>query len=280
MPNATWVYIVGTSCNGNYIFQAFNKRRTKFYVISFINGIVTIEPMMGTAIRDFAELVVNCFEKKSTFIDKVSQVFNCPKNNVLKGINFEFNDVNILVTKEDADVNKICAKYEAGLEANARKARLELEAYKKTDEYRLARAKTLKCKIRKEKVREEVLDIDKTTQLEFKDEEEKEKWNNWVKDNSYPFFNCYTMKYARLWGKYMQHIMSKHNKTVANIAENTFDLVDMDGITGFIYGCVVDILSQCWKHGEELRRWHNKKYNKEDIEGVVNPAILGVKPTK
>lgn len=280
MSNATRVYLVGNSCNGNYIFQAFNERRTKFYVISFINGIVTIDPMMGTDISDFAELIVGCFEKKSNFIDKVSQVFNCPKNNVLKGITFEFNDVNILVTKNDADVNKIYAKYKAGLEANARKARLELEAYKKTDEYRLARAKTLKREIRKEKVREEVLEIDKTTQLEFKDEEAKEKWNNWVKDNSYPSYNLYTMKYASWWGKYMQHVMSKHNKTVADIAENTFDLVDMDGITGFMYGCVVDILSQCWKHGEELRKWHNKKYNKEDSEGVINPAILVVKPTK
>ena len=280
MPNATMVYFVGTSCNGNYIFEASNERKTKFYVISFENGIATIDPMLGTAIGDFAELVAGCFEENSTFIDEVCQVFNCPENNVLKGICFSFNEVNILVTKNDADVNKIYAKYKAGLEAEAEKARLELEAYKKTDEYRLTHAKGLKRKMRKTKVREEAFFVVETTNVEFKDKEAEEKWNNWVKANSYPVYNQYTMKYASRWAKYMQYLMNKHSKTVADIAENAFDLIDTDGVTGFMYGCAVDILSQCWKYGEELRKWHNKKYNKEDSEGVINPAILVVKPTK
>jgi len=42
-----------------------------------------------------------------------------------------------------------------------------------------------------------------------------------------------------------------------------------------MYGASVQVLSQCWKYGEDLRKWHNKEYNHEG-EGVVNPAIVTV----
>ena len=43
-----------------------------------------------------------------------------------------------------------------------------------------------------------------------------------------------------------------------------------------MYGCAVSILSECWEYGEELRKWHNKKYN-HGGDGVVNPAVLTIK---
>jgi len=55
------------------------------------------------------------------------------------------------------------------------------------------------------------------------------------------------------------------------------------GITGFMYGCAVSFLSQCWAHGDELRRWHNldtqigdegEKANENG--GVLNPALLSI----
>ena len=51
---------------------------------------------------------------------------------------------------------------------------------------------------------------------------------------------------------------------------------DTEGITGFMYGCAVNILSQCWEYGEVLRKWHNKEYDYEG-DGVVNPAIMTVR---
>ncbi len=61
-----------------------------------------------------------------------------------------------------------------------------------------------------------------------------------------------------------------------DIAEKTSHAADNEGITGFMYGCAVSILAHCWKHGEELRKWHNGEY-KYDGDGVVNPAILTIK---
>lgn len=63
---------------------------------------------------------------------------------------------------------------------------------------------------------------------------------------------------------------------IVDIADSTSREADIEGITGFMYGCAVNALSQLWKYGEELRKWHNKEYNYEG-DGVVNPAILTIK---
>lgn len=51
---------------------------------------------------------------------------------------------------------------------------------------------------------------------------------------------------------------------------------DTEGITGFMYGCAVSILSQCWEYGQYLRKWHNKEYGYDGM-GVVNPAVMSLK---
>ena len=69
-------------------------------------------------------------------------------------------------------------------------------------------------------------------------------------------------------------------KDIASEAERE---ADEEGITGFMYGCAVGILAHVWKHGEELRVWHNLKtqFSTEGEEanlsgGVLNPALLCV----
>ena len=75
----------------------------------------------------------------------------------------------------------------------------------------------------------------------------------------------------------MRHIdqLIAEGKTVAEIADQTSKNCDIDLITGFMYGCAVNALSQCWTYGEELRKWHNNDYGYEG-DGVVNPAVLTV----
>lgn len=62
---------------------------------------------------------------------------------------------------------------------------------------------------------------------------------------------------------------------IVDIADSTSREADTEGITGFMYGCAVNALSQLWEYGEELRKLHNKEYNYEG-DGVVNPAILTI----
>ena len=80
--------------------------------------------------------------------------------------------------------------------------------------------------------------------------------------------------YAESWAKLMQVAIS-NGETVVQCAERTSHELGFYGITGFMYGAAVSILAASWKHGEELRKWHNKEYNHEG-DGVVNPAILTI----
>ena len=88
---------------------------------------------------------------------------------------------------------------------------------------------------------------------------------------------CFT--YAERWAEMLENkIDNSTESTLKVIVENANTLsheADTEGITGFMYGCAVSILSQCWKYGEELRKWHNKEYD-YDGEGVVNPVVLNI----
>lgn len=100
-----------------------------------------------------------------------------------------------------------------------------------------------------------------------------DEWKKCKESNSDPYGAC-AVEYAESWAKLMQVEISKGNQ-LKDIAESTSHELGYLGITGFMYGCAVGILSQVWKHGEELRKWHNGEYN-HDGDGIVNPAILKV----
>lgn len=107
-------------------------------------------------------------------------------------------------------------------------------------------------------------------ELELKDIEG---WHKSREANTDPYGKA-ALDYAEGWAKLMQIEIAK-GKTVKECAENTSFELNFLGITGFMYGCAVNLLSQCWVHGEDLRKWHNKEYGHEG-DGVVNPAILSV----
>ena len=107
-------------------------------------------------------------------------------------------------------------------------------------------------------------------------EENREAYNRFVEVNSTDSYSHGVVKYMHRWANLMEAEMAE-GKKIADIAERTSHEADKEGITGFMYGCAVSALSTYWEHGEELRQWHNSKYGHHG-EGVVNPAILTVKP--
>lgn len=102
-------------------------------------------------------------------------------------------------------------------------------------------------------------------------------YKDWYDKNKSPYGRaCFT--YAERWAELLEEKINKSDNIMNCIIENADKLgrkADTDGITGFMYGCAVSILSQCWEYGEYLRKWHNKEYD-YDGAGVVNPAIIGV----
>ena len=104
----------------------------------------------------------------------------------------------------------------------------------------------------------------------------KKEYKEYIENNSKDGYSQAVVIYADTWAKLMQLEIAK-GKTIKECADKTQEPCDYLGITGFQYGCIIEMLSEFWKHGEELRKWHNKEYGVgEDKKGVVNPAILTV----
>ena len=103
-------------------------------------------------------------------------------------------------------------------------------------------------------------------------------YKDWIDKNTDPYGRvCFT--YAERWAEMLENLIESSAdepmKVVVDNADRLSHEADVERITGFMYGCAVSILSQCWKYGEELRKWHNKEYN-YDGNGVVNPAVLTI----
>jgi len=80
-------------------------------------------------------------------------------------------------------------------------------------------------------------------------------WEECVKANDDGYGSC-AVRYAARWANYMEAAMES-GAPLENAAESTAHEANLEGITGFMYGCAVGILAKVWTHGEELRRWHN-----------------------
>lgn len=98
-------------------------------------------------------------------------------------------------------------------------------------------------------------------------------YKEWKLKNTDPY-GAAIFRYAEKWADSMEKEMIKGN-SVKDVAKKASREADNEGITGFMYGAAVNILSKCWIHGEELRIWHNDVYGHTG-DGIVNPAILNV----
>lgn len=107
-------------------------------------------------------------------------------------------------------------------------------------------------------------------------------WAKFVENNSKDPYSRGVVVFAEHWARLMQKEMDNSIK-LEDIADSTSHEADIDGITGFMYGCAVSVLAHCWKYGEQLRRWHNLDTQIEnegesanESGGVLNPALLSV----
>lgn len=104
-----------------------------------------------------------------------------------------------------------------------------------------------------------------------------EKYREGYNNNLDPYGHAvYT--FAERWAESMDKLIEttgEPEKTITENAEALSHAADIEGITGFMYGCAVSILAECWEYGEILRKWHNHEYH-YDGDGVVNPAILTI----
>lgn len=108
-------------------------------------------------------------------------------------------------------------------------------------------------------------------------------WNTQVEVNTDPYGSA-ILKFAENWANLMEEKLAQGH-ALEDIAEELSFIASANAghITGFMYGAGVSILSACWEHGEQLRRWHNLDTQIED-EGeranetgdVLNPAVITI----
>ena len=102
-------------------------------------------------------------------------------------------------------------------------------------------------------------------------------YKDWCSKNNDPYDRA-CLTFAERWAELLEEQITKSDNVMQCINDNTDKCsheADTDGITRFIYGCSIIVLSQYWKYGEYLRKWLNKKYGYNG-DVVVNPAIIGV----
>lgn len=95
-----------------------------------------------------------------------------------------------------------------------------------------------------------------------------------VEINSHNGYSKGVIDYLIRWADMMEKRMSK-GETISNMAKETSHKADIEGITGFQYGYAVNILSQVWEYGDDLKKWHNEQYGYKG-DGVVNPAVITI----
>lgn len=109
-----------------------------------------------------------------------------------------------------------------------------------------------------------------------------EQWNSYLVNNRGGYGEA-VISYAKRWANMLEDALrsgehgDKMEKVLSAVGDETSHKADTEGITGFMYGAAVQILSECWQYGDELRVWHNASYGIGSNETrVVNPALLGV----
>lgn len=151
------------------------------------------------------------------------------------------------------------------------------EEYVKSPEYKEQQRKAEEAQRRQNLVLEGALST-APEKMTLRDEAT---WKQAVEKNS-DGYGSGVIRFAERWARLMEGRIA-NGDTIQGCAEEASHIADNEGITGFMYGAAVSILSQVWVHGEDLRRWHNKstQLGNEGDEanesgGVLNPALLSI----
>ncbi|MGD8786211.1 MAG: hypothetical protein PVJ60_02210 [Phycisphaerales bacterium] len=103
----------------------------------------------------------------------------------------------------------------------------------------------------------------------------KELWDNQVKINNDPYGGA-CIKVARRVMELLDELKEFDPNELINRADHESKA---GGITGFMAGCVVQIVGACHSRGNEFRMAWNAGYGvpeKESRGGTVNPAVITI----
>lgn len=197
------------------------------------------------------------------------QAVNIAKQNQVP-VEFDFNDI-LLTAKPDSDPESIAKFF--GEEYDRRRA-----AYEASPEYKQSQEQAAAAQAARDADLKAALAVAPAT-MTLRDDHG---WKTSVEANTDPY-GAAVMIYAERWARLMEGSIAA-GQPLEIVAEQCSHLADVEGITGFMHGCAVKILSRVWIHGEDLRRWHNHttqigtEGDKANTNGgVLNPAMITIK---
>jgi hypothetical protein len=83
------------------------------------------------------------------------------------------------------------------------------------------------------------------------------------------------IRFAARWANMMESQMIK-GKDLKDIAEETRHKADFEGISACMYEHSISILSEIWKYGGKLRRWHEREIKKaKKSNGIALQVVMG-----
>ena len=98
---------------------------------------------------------------------------------------------------------------------------------------------------------------------------EQGKWEEWVNSNK----SAYGKACVDVARRVMEILDGGKEFEPNEIIGRASEEIKTGGITGFMAGCVAQMVSVCHSRGEDFRLQWNKHYGQEG-DGVVNPAII------
>jgi len=203
---------------------------------------------------------------------------------------FDFNGIKCLVNKDtnlewlerDYQNAHIMTWKQVGPECYAQyesEVQAELERREKAREER-QQVESAAYRAREDTERKLFEEKIKDIKMDFSDKKGWDEWKANQKDGS--GYGNAIFEYAEFWAKRMQKEFADRNIENPDVAcmvahaDNCANELNFLGITGFMYGEAVGILAAHWKHGEALRKWHNKEWGVVGGKGVVNPAMFTI----
>lgn len=103
-------------------------------------------------------------------------------------------------------------------------------------------------------------------------------WDEAIRINGAEESGRATITFAHRWANAMEAAM-RAGEPLEACAKRTSVAANVDGISDYMYGLAVELLVQCWVHGEQLRLWHNLDVQMQDegeeanrTGGLLNPA--------
>lgn len=156
-----------------------------------------------------------------------------------------------------AEFNDIILRAEPGMSAGDVRAAYHAEMHRRQEEHEAKQRAfdaTPEGKERLRKAEERRIYVEKEVArglLPFAVRDQ-ESWDKCIRANMDGGYGECALRYAARWANYMERDLAK-GAPLATVVKDTSHEADLEGITGFMYGCARSILEQVWTHGDELK---------------------------